>query len=568
MSRHGRSALGAVLALFAIIALAACGSSSSSSSGGGSSSSSSGSGSSSASKNGGTITIASGTAPQSADNQNDFTTQGNELYSVVNTALLTFKRAPGQAGTQIVPALAKSLPTVSADKLTYTFTLRPGLKYSNGQAIKASDFKYAIQRALKLSWDASSFLTLHIAGAKDYAGGKAKSISGITADDGTGEITVKLTAPYGPILDVLALPGTAPLPQSTPMKVLPSTGTIGDGPYKWGSISAGQSYTLLKNKSFNGVPTTSLPSGHADTILYKVNSNVLANAQAVLSGSADVFDPGDTLPPAILSQVQSQAGSRYQAVPTNSTYYFFMAVNQPPFNKLQARQAVMAAIDDRALSRLASGLLVPDCHLIPTGIPGSSSPSTCPFGDPTNGPNMAKAQQLMAASGEKGAPVTVYGEERSPRRQWTDYLTDVLNKLGFKAQEKILTSQVFFQVIGNAKTKPQIGFADWNQDFPNPDDFVQLFNSASILPQNSENYGYAKDSKIDSTEAKLNAVPATQLSSVAPQWAALDQYMVSQGYFAGYGHLKNPKFYSSRLNFGAGIFSVEYQTDLTSLSLK
>jgi peptide/nickel transport system substrate-binding protein len=289
----------------------------------------------------------------------------------------------------------------------------------------------------------------------------------------------------------------------------------------------------------------------------------------VLNNTADVFDPGDTLPPSLLAQVHSQAGDRYQSVPVNATYYFFFAVNQPPFNNPAARQAVIAALDQRALSRLASGFITPDCHLIPTGIPGSSSPSQCPYGNPNNGPSMSKAKSLMAsAAGAKGASITVWGEERSPRRQFVDYLTSVLNSLGFHATEKIITSQVYFQTIGNAKTKPQIGFADWNQDFPHPDDFVQLFNSASILPENSENYGYVRDPHIDSEEAKLNSVPATNLQSTASGWAALDQYMVNKGYYAGYGHFEDPKFYSNKLNFGAGIFSVEYQTDLTSLALK
>ena len=89
------------------------------------------------------------------------------------------------------------------------------------------------------------------------------------------------------------------------MKNLASTGTIGDGPYKWGPISAGHSYTLVKNPKFD-VP--GIPKGHADKIVYNVNSNVLANAEQVLNNQADVFDPGDTLPASILPQVQSQAG--------------------------------------------------------------------------------------------------------------------------------------------------------------------------------------------------------------------------------------------------------------------
>jgi peptide/nickel transport system substrate-binding protein len=567
LKRYVKPFVAVLLTLATAVALAACGGSSSSSSS--SAGASSSSGGSTAVKNGGSITIASGTAPESADNENDFTTQGTELYSVVNTPLLTFKRANGQAGTEILPALAKSMPTVSSDGKTYTFMLRSGLKYSNGMPIKASDFDFAIKRALKISWDASSFLTTHIVGAADYAAGKAKDVSGITTDDSTGKIVVKLTAPYGPIVDVMALAGTAPIPPNTPVKPLPSTGTIGDGPYKWGTISAGRTYTLVKNPAFNGVPASAVPTGHADTITYAVNSNVLANAQSVLSGGgADVFDPGDTLPPSILPQIQSQAKDRYTSEPVNSTFYFFMGVNQKPFSSLQARQAVIAAIDDRALSRLDSGFLTPDCHLIPAGIPGNSPASDCPFHEPDGPGNIAKAQQLVASSGMKGASVTVWGEERTPRRQYIDYLTDLLNKIGFHATEKILTSQVYFPTIGNAKTKPQIGFADWNQDFPNPDDFVQLFNSASILPENSENYGYVKDPHIDQTEARLNAVPASKLTSVASQWSALDNYMVSKGYFAAYGHEQEPKFYSSQMNYGAGIFSVEYQTDLTSLSLK
>lgn len=554
MRKRARLIAGFVVAAAIVLIVGACGSSSS---GGG--------GGSGGGKSGGSITIASGTAPQSADNAFDFTTQGNELYSVVNTPLLTYKRAEGQAGTQLVPGLAKSLPKVSSDKKTYTFELRPGLKYSNGQPIKASDFKFGVQRALRINWTAKAFLTAHIKGAMAYDAKKAKTISGITADDKTGKITVTLSAPYGAIVNVLGLAGTAPVPKSTPIKPQNSTGTIGDGPYKWAKITPSQSYQLVRNSKFD-VP--GLPKGHADTITYKVNSNVLADAQQVLNNQADVFDPGDTLPSSVLGQVRSQAKDRYKAEDTNSTFYFFLNVKSKPFKSLKARQAVQAAIDDRALSRLDSGFLTPDCHLIPQGIPGHSPPSSCPFHDPNGPPNVALAKKLVQQSGQKGASVTVWGEERSPRKQYVDYLTDVLNKIGFKAKEKIINSQTYFQVIGNQKTNPQIGFADWVQDFPNPADFFFLFQTSSIQPQNSSNYGYVSDPKIDTTVTKLNAVPADKLDTVASQWSALDKYAVKQGYYAAYGHEKFPKFYSNRLNFGSGVFSLEYSTDLLSLQLK
>ncbi len=546
MKRFLKPAAGSLLAGAVAVTATACGSSSAPST--------------TAGKNGGTITVVAGTPPLSADQGLDFTTQGTELYSVINTPLLTFARGvEGVGGSKIQPALAKSLPTVSSDGLTYTFQLRPNLHYSNGTAIKASDEAYALERDLKIPWQAASFISAYVAGGTDYANGKASSISGITTDDATGTITVKLVAPFAPIVDIFALAGTAPVPPTTPMTNQANTGTIGDGPYKWGPITPGQSYTLVKNSKFD-VP--GLPSGHADTIDYKVNSNVLADAEQVLSNQADVFDPGDTLPASILQQVKSQAADRYQAVPTNSTFYFWFGVTQKPFDNLYARQAVLAALDLRALSRLDSGFLTEDCHLIPPGIIGHSSPSSCPFHDPNGPPNMTMATQLMQKSGMIGQPVTVYGEDRSPRRQYLDYFTSVLNALGFKASEKVLSSGVYFTTIGAPTLKPQAGFGDWIQDFPSPWDFMQLFagNAGSSL-----NYGYVNDARFNSGLTQLSQV---QPSTVANDWSALDQYAVQNGYYAAYGHEEFPKFYSNRMNFGTGVMSVEYQTDMTSLQLK
>jgi peptide/nickel transport system substrate-binding protein len=532
------------------VALAACSSSTSTAS----------SGSSSSAQNGGTITIAAGTAPLSADQALDFTTQGNELYSVVNTALLTFQRGvSGVGGSKIIPGLAKALPTVSNGGKTYTFYLRSGLKYSNGTAIKASDVPYALERDLKIPWQAASFISGYVVGAQAYANGKATKISGVTTDDATGQVVVNLIAPFAPIEDIFALPGTAPVPPTTPMKNLANTGTIGDGPYMWSTITPNQSYTLVKNPNFD-VP--GLARGHADTIVYKVNSNVTANAEAVLDNQADVFDPGDTIPASLLQQIQTQAKDRYQATSANSTFYFWFGVTQKPFNNLYARQAVIAALDDRALSRLDSGFLQPDCHLIPPGIAGGSSGSTCPYHAADAAPNMTEAKALMAKSGMIGQAVTVYGEERSPRKQWLDYYTSVLNSLGFKATEKVVNSSVYFTTIGAPSLKPQTGFGDWNQDFPNPWDFMQLFagNAGSSL-----NYGYVNDAHYNST---LNTLFQEQPDAVKSQWTALDNYAVSQAYYAAYGHEFIPKFYSDRLNYSAGVMSTEYQTDLTSLELK
>src|SRR5206468_7557336 len=65
---------------------------------------------------------------------------------------------------------------------------------------------------------------------------------------------------------------------------------------------------------------------------------------------------------------------------------------------------------------------------------------------------------------------------------------------------------------------PQTGFADWNQDFPNPSDFYLLLDAKSIQQTNNQNFSQVNDPKVQSELTALNKVPATQLQSAASRW--------------------------------------------------
>ena len=148
-----------------------------------------------------------------------------------------------------------------------------------------------------------------------------------------------------------------------------------------------------------------------------------------------------------------------------------------------------------------------------------------------------------------------------------DYYTSVLNQLGFHATEQILQDSVYFTTIGNASTNPQTGFADWSQDFPNPSDFYLLLDGTAIQPVKNQNFSKVNDPQIQSSLAKLYPVPATQLSTVASQWAQLDQYVAQQAYEAVYGYEQVPKFMSNRINFNSAVFHPVYYNDWSSWQL-
>ena len=143
---------------------------------------------------GGDINVTMTSFPDYVDPQLSYTVEGWEVLWNVYTPLLTYKHERGEAGTQVVPGLAEDMPEISPDGKTYKLKLRSNMKYSDGTPIKASDFSYAIQRLFKTDSGGSVFYDV-IVGATDYADGRADTISGITTNDETGDITIAADRP-------------------------------------------------------------------------------------------------------------------------------------------------------------------------------------------------------------------------------------------------------------------------------------------------------------------------------------------------------------------------------------
>jgi peptide/nickel transport system substrate-binding protein len=149
-----------------------------------------------------------------------------------------------------------------------------------------------------------------------------------------------------------------------------------------------------------------------------------------------------------------------------------------------------------------------------------------------------------------------------------DYLRDTLNQIGFKAKTKIIDQQVYFGTVGTKKTKPQIGFTDWFQDFPHPNDFFEPNLSGAALASSPVfNFEYAPTpTGIDATLKKLKP---SKPQDVADQWAALDKKLVESGDIAIYGSEKSSTFFSERMDFDncSGVHPV-YKNDWALFCLK
>jgi peptide/nickel transport system substrate-binding protein len=521
-------------------------------------------------KKGGSIIIGT-VGPDNYDPVEFQTLQAESALHLVYTPLVTYRDSTGPSSQDLVPGMADSVPTATNGGKTYKFHLRPNLKYSDGTPVKASDFTNVIKRELFLAGPYSPFFAGIVGGAKYQAAKKENApLPGIVANDSTGDITVTLEAPDSKFLYAVALTSVGLTPAAkSPFKSLTANPPPGDGPYTMKIVNpsptSGQ-FVLTKNPKFD-VP--GLAKGNVDKITGMVSQNVNQMAENIANNKWDYMteDPtGDLLP-----QIEQKYSSRFRLDPNPpNTYYFFLNVKIPPFNNLQARQAINYAIDSRALERIFGGRLKPSCNFLPPAMTGYQAISPCPWGDPNGPGNIAKAKQLVASAGLTGTPVTMWTNNKPPRPDIGDYVRSTLQQIGFKASIKQLDQKVYFATIGNPKSNAQIGFTDWYQDFPHPDDFIgSLMIGDALKSTPTFNEGQVNDPQINATEAKLRTQDP---KAVAPQWAALDKLINSPGkaYIVPYGNELASTFTSDRIDFQkcSGAPHFVYRNDWSLFCLK
>jgi peptide/nickel transport system substrate-binding protein len=561
MAKLARRALVLLVACLSMFVIAACGDDDDGGGGGG--------GGGEGAKKGGSITISQTSQPDYLDPALMYTVNAIEPAWLVYTPLITYAREEGAAGSKLIPGLAEALPEISEDGMTYKLKLRSGLKYSDGSPVKASDFEHSIKRVLNLESGGSAFY-LGIEGAQEYLDkGKADGdISGITTDDKTGDITIKLGAPDGSFSHVLAMWFAALVPSDTPFKNLTEDPPPGVGPYMFTESVPNRQFVMKKNPNFTDDTIPDVPTGNIDTITTKIVKSPQRQAQDVINGQLDYMqDP----PPADLKpEVKAKYSDRYKEYTTASTYYFFMNTRVPPFDDPKVRQAVNYGIDKPGLARIFAGELAPGCSFLPPGVPGFDEAldvDDCPWGNPNEPPDLEKARSLIKEAGVEGMDVTVYSNNDDPSDKVGAAYADMLSKMGFNAKPKILDGGVYFQTIGNAKTKAQTGFANWFQDFPHPKNFMFLVDGASIQPTNNQNFGNVDDPEITKGIAELNKEP--DLTKAEDQWKDLNRKLVERGWIAPYGHRKLSTFFSERMDFdNCRRFHPVYFNDYSSWCLK
>jgi len=487
------------------------------------------------------------------------TTEGWGVMWNVYLPLLGYRHANGKSGAKLIPYLATSLPQISRDQRTYRLTLRKGLRYSNGNPVKASDFKKTIERDFLLDSAGAAFFR-NIRGAKAFAKRQKGGIRGILVDDPTRTILIHLVEPQADFANALASEFAAPVPANSPpsdtsLDPLPSTGPYEITSYRPRSRIVEERNPHFQAQLFDG----NVPAGNPDRVTWDIVPTATVALRRVLQKKDDWMGYYQ-IPSKRLSQIEAKYLDRLRIFMPPNLMYFFMNTRVPPFNSVDVRRAVNYAISRHWLKHLAGGLARTTENILPR--PYASFRAHTLYRH-----DLRKAIRLVRGSGYRGKRVFVWNHDVAADRPFTAYLVSVLNRIGFNATEKVVTAGSYWTTIGDEKTRAQIGFADFVQDYPHPLDWFGLLDGQRITATHNSNYanfnvGWAnRDIEALTRQPKLT-------SNVYRGWAALDRKVMRFAPWAPFLNQEETDFFSGRVELGCYVNNVLYEFDYASICVK
>ncbi|TMK52946.1 MAG: ABC transporter substrate-binding protein [Actinobacteria bacterium] len=361
------------------------------------------------------------------------------------------------ATTGLVKPAAASSWTTSADGKTWTFSIAPA-KYSNGDPVRARDFKFAFdriaQKALK------SDIAYELQPITGYAAaqvlGKAKSLAGVSAPN-DGKLVIKLDRPFYELPYSLADPGFAPIPvrvyggSTNGLKTTP----VGNGPFHVVSATAESQATLARTDDYYGT------KAYLDGIKFHVVTTG-AGWSAFQGGQTDVTDvPAD--------QVASGKGFDQRGfTPVWATLSFGPNLKLPKYQDLNVRIAMSLAIDRNAIaSDVFKSTKDAATGLIPAGVRGyvPGACANCTF-------NQNRARLLLAAKFRShprpSISIDYLGEPTS--KSVAQAIAKDLNAVGFHASLRSHTADEYTKLLN--KGGQDFAELGWIQNVPSPDGFL------------------------------------------------------------------------------------------------
>jgi YVTN family beta-propeller protein len=463
-----------------------------------------------------------------------FFSEVSRMLQMTNDGLTAFRRIAGPEGGQVVPNLATTVPQPTDGGKTYTFRIRPGIRYSTGETVRASDFRRAFERVLQLGDEYGAYFLESLVGTEAcVAAPRRCDLSrGVVADDQARTLTLLLTKPDPELPAKLAFSFFVAVPSGTASK---DTGTLplpATGPYMIASFSPGRQVRFVRNPRFREW-TSARPDGYPDEIVVRLNVQEKDRLRAVAKGEADATTLSRGQGGATgLAALRARYGSLLHSNPTQAAISFQLNTRVAPFDDVRVRKALNYAIDREAVVRASGGreFGTPTCQALPPNYPGYEP--DCPYER-----DLAEARRLVAASGTRGTSVAVL--TRAFAIPVSTPAVAALRVLGYRARLKVVSDEAYFQMLGSDDV--QAAFWGWVADYPSSASWLGSQFSCQGHP-----FGFC-DNRVERAIRDATALQASDPSAANAAWTKTDQLIMERAPFVPLIVGQLPYFVSERV---------------------
>lgn len=485
----------------------------------------------------GTLRVTAEGNPDFLDPGLAYSDQSWQILANTGNGLMAFNPRGGKSGATVVPDLALRAPRITGAGRVYTFRLRGSARFGPpaNRRVRPSDVKYSIERLFRLRSRGRS-LFRNIRGATAFERRGTGGIAGIRANNRRGTIVFRLSKPDPAFVKVLALPFAFAVPMGTPASDRSLQPPAATGPYHITEYDPNDQIVLQRNPDFR--PRGRILAGRPDRIVVALGVDAARSAELVGRGEADYTQ--SRLSEGLLERAED-AGARVRRWTEGSTYYFFMNVNQRPFTNVRVRRAVNLAINRSTLARFFEGNAIATRQMIPPGTPGFRRLQVFPQ------PNIARARRLVTQAGARGAPVAVWGHTTDPSPAATRYLAQRLQAIGLRPRIVFADKAGLLERLGNANTRAQIGYARWQQDYPDAGVLLdRLYNGRNLRATENLNYSYVDDPRLNTLIARSRTTRSRALR--IRLYRQIDRRVISRSYAAPFANSRRNDVVSRRVD--------------------
>ncbi|MEO7017512.1 MAG: ABC transporter substrate-binding protein [Leifsonia sp.] len=505
-------------------------------------------GSSGATAKGGTLTILTPATQVHLDPAKSQNLAITTLGLIVRR--LTTWQISVDAPAKVVPDLATNTGTPSDGGKTWTYTLKDGLKFSDGSPITSADIKYGVERSFapELSGGLSYHKSLLVGGAAykgPYTGGDLASIA--TPDAKT--IVFHLTSAYGDWPWIASMPAFAPVPKAKDNPTTYDNDPVASGPYMVKSNQQGTALTLVRNPNWSAA-TDSVRTAGPDSVIFKMSQDAGTTAQSLIGDIGDAKNSfgSQYLGAAQLAQVNKNPSAKARLATSKAGPISYLALNTQhgALKDLKVRQAIQYAVDKKSFIIASGGAEAATAAttLITPGIPGRVDYNLYPTGPDGD---VAKAKKLLQEAGHASdLNLTLLSQNDSSSLAQAQALQQGLERAGIKVTLKPEDTDTYYADSTADTANYDLNLGSWQPDFPSANSNIQpLFDSNQI---GGGGYNIARYSSPEVDALIAQATAEVDQKKAQALWAQADKRIMQDAPVVPLTYAKQSFLHGSNVN--------------------